>query len=108
MIKTEEFKRPDHPDFMTAKELADINFSGQRMNSISNNAEIWLEGRLRYSISADDLQRNPRAIEMAMSELFQLDRIMPDHEEARKLGAIQDEVDNIKLNAPIIINSSKH
>jgi len=99
--------RPDHPDFKTSSELKKANWSGQRMNTITNCAEIWLMGNLEASISPSDLQANPRAIEQAMSRIFQLDRIMPDHEEARKLGALQDEVDNMKMNAPIIL-TTKH
>lgn len=40
----EEFKRPDHPDFMTSNELYVASFTGIRHNSLSGYMEIWVEG----------------------------------------------------------------
>lgn len=42
--KSEEFKRPDHYDFMDSSELAKIKWSGMRHNSISHRMELWIEG----------------------------------------------------------------
>ena len=36
----EDFNRPSHPDFMTAKELKDMKFSGTRHNSLVDSIEI--------------------------------------------------------------------
>lgn len=107
MTELVDFKRPTHNDFATAKELRERNFSGIRNNSLNDSFEIWLDGDLKASVSQEALAINPRAIEEAYSTVFMLDRVMPDHEEARKLGAIKDEVDNLKLEAPIIINTTK-
>lgn len=42
--KTEEFKRPDHYDFMDASELRKVKWSGLRHNSISHRMELWIDG----------------------------------------------------------------
>lgn len=68
--KTEEFKRPTHPDFMNTKELQDIEFSGIRMNSITLDMEIWTAGDKRVCITASDLASDPKAVEKAWAELF--------------------------------------
>lgn len=105
MAEMEDFKRPTHNDFATAKELRERNFSGMRHNSINDSFELWLMGEIKDSISQEALAVNPNAVQEAMSEVFMLDRILPDHEEARKLGAIKDEVDNLKLEASIIVTT---
>lgn len=44
----EDFKRPNHTDFMTSSELSKIKFSGIRKNSISGCIEMWLEGEKKF------------------------------------------------------------
>lgn len=47
--KTEEFKRPDHYDFMDSAELKAAKFSGHRHSAISNQVEVWIEGECLLS-----------------------------------------------------------
>lgn len=47
VLRTENFKRPDHPDFMDSSELKKKEFSGVRLNKISQEWEIWTVGDLR-------------------------------------------------------------
>ena len=45
--KTEEFKRPDHYDFMDSSELKKIEWSGVRHNSITHRMELWIVGEVK-------------------------------------------------------------
>lgn len=101
-IQTEEFKRPDHPDFQTGSELAAKKFSGYRMNSLTDAAEIWLEGVVKAIITKDDLDKDGQAVNKAMSEVFMLDRILPDTPEARLLGRFNDDEANRKSDIVIV------
>jgi hypothetical protein len=49
--ETESFKRPDHPDFMDASELAVTKFTGLRCNQLGLQTEIWVLGEMRASVS---------------------------------------------------------
>lgn len=79
----DDFKRPDHPDFMDSAELRKIGWSGYRMNALTTDAEIWLKGEVKASISPQDLALNPQAINEAMADIFALDEAMPDTPQAR-------------------------
>lgn len=79
----EDFKRPDHPDFMTSAELAKIEFSGIRHNSISGNCEIWKMGNCTKMISKAEVLMDPDAINKAMEEVFALHDVMPDRRNER-------------------------
>jgi len=46
----ENFKRPDHPDFMDSTELATMRFTGMRHNSISDYMEVWIDGMKRMEM----------------------------------------------------------
>lgn len=94
MSKTEDFKRPTHPDFMDSAELRAIKWSGMRQNNLSNCAEVWLLGECKKSISPADLVKDPHAVQKAMSEIFMLDRILPDTPQARAYGKDKDTQDN--------------
>ncbi len=47
----EEFKRPDHTDFMTSAELKAMRWSGVRQNSISEERELWIDGEIKFKVS---------------------------------------------------------
>lgn len=70
--RTESYKRPDHPDFMTSDELKKRGFSGLRSNSISNNIEIWIDGEVRKTLTYGELAVNPMAMSQAYEEIFGL------------------------------------
>lgn len=74
----EDFKRPNHPDFMLASELKAANFSGLRVNSISKDMELWVRGEKVKSISESDIGFDPQAINKAVAEYFGLDEVQPD------------------------------
>lgn len=73
---TEEYKRSNHEDFCTSKELKDRDFYGIRHNSISNNREIWVAGELRASLNEDIIQMNPHKWEELYSETFGLKEVV--------------------------------
>lgn len=79
----EDFKRPDHPDFMTSSELKAKQWSGIRHNSITDTAEIWILGNLEETITATQVQLNPLAINEAFERLFALAEVMPDTDLAK-------------------------
>ena len=63
-----EFKRPDHPDFLTSAELKEKLFSGMRDHRMAMEYEIWVVGELVKRISYKDVERDPFAITKAMME----------------------------------------
>ena len=68
--KTEEFKRPDHPDFLTATELAAQGFTGVRSNSLNGDMECWVHGKKEFSVGQTEMGINPAAFEIAYAEHF--------------------------------------
>ncbi len=74
----EDFKRPDHPDFMTSSELKKADWSGIRHNSITQNCEIWLLGEMKASVSPEMVELNHHAIDEAYAEVFSLEEVRPD------------------------------
>lgn len=65
-IQTENIRRSDHNDFATTSELRERNFSGWRGNSLTNEMELWLHGRVRGTIK---IIQNPDAMASAMQRL---------------------------------------
>lgn len=106
----EDFKRPDHLDFMTTEELKKAEFTGYRQNSVSGNSEIWLMGELKASIGSYELDQDPQAINKAMQEIFMLDNVMPDTPVARLYGHAIDSLEtNSKSNVVLPFDSpTKH
>ena len=70
--KTENFKRSSHNDFATSAELKQRKFSGWRMNGITGNAELWIEGNLDMQVLGSEIMRNPTAVEEAHAKRFGL------------------------------------
>ena len=87
----EDFKRPNHPDFMFASELEKIKWSGLRHNSLSNDAEIWVLGEVVERVSKLQVQLNPLAINQAYEKVFGLKEVMPDTMDARLYIAQRDK-----------------
>ena len=86
----EGFERPKHPDFLTARELQNINFSGLRHNSILDVAELWILGQIAETVSAEQVKLNPLAINEAYERVFGLAEVMPDTADARAYVAIRN------------------
>ena len=101
-IQTEEIKRPDHPDFMDFTELKKIKFSGYRNNSLTSDCEIWLLGECVKKISPDMLRENGNIIQESLSEVFALNNILPDTEQARTYGLYRDREANRESSGIII------
>lgn len=81
----EDFKRPDHLDFMTVGELRTAKFTGLRHNSLTNDCEIWLCGFLEKIVSPNDIKLNPHAIDEAYADTFHMKiEARPDIPEVRK------------------------
>lgn len=79
----EDFKRPNHSDFQVSSELKAKEFTGIRHNSITNQAEIWVLGNLEKTVSYEEVQLNPLAINQAMEEVFAVHEVMPNTTAAR-------------------------
>lgn len=79
----EDFKRPDHPDFMDSAELRKAKWSGLRHNSLTDEAEIWMLGEVAERVSKQQTLLNPLAINEAYEKVFCLKEVMPDTLDAR-------------------------
>ena len=74
-MATDDFdsKRPDHPDFMTALELKNHEFSGVRTNSLSGDVEIWKFGEVAKIVRKEMLETHANAaIANALEDVFLL------------------------------------
>lgn len=96
----EDFRRPNHNDFATASELQERKFSGYRVNSITEDFEIWVMGYLKRKVSKVELTQNPKAINEAFEQVFALVDVMPDTKEARLLREKQAEANETSLILP--------
>lgn len=75
----ENFNRPNHPDFMVSSELKKEGFSGIRHNSLTDEAEIWLDGEIKATVSRAEVAFDPDALNKAFEKVFALEDVMPDH-----------------------------
>lgn len=91
---TEEYKRSNHKDFMDSRELEKAQHTGYRLNSITNDCEIWLKGKMVKSITAQQLALNPMAVGEAMEEIFAMKSALPDTAIARAYGEARDRQAN--------------
>ena len=66
------FKRPDHPDFNTESELKKMEFSGVRINSLTNEWEIWIVGERK----AYGNKKDRAAFEKAYADVFGLEHVV--------------------------------
>lgn len=67
------FTRPNHNDFATTAELRQRKFTGWRNNSVTGNAELWIEGNLDMEVTAAQIMLDPDSIEKAHVRRFGLD-----------------------------------
>lgn len=68
----DDFKRPDHPDFMVSSELKKEGWSGIRHNSLADSMEIWVEGELRGSMDRRTVALYPEKWEALYAVVFGL------------------------------------
>jgi len=70
---SQDFQRPNHPDFMSGSELTKIEFSGIRENSITGDVEIWTAGDLRFHMDKKLAEKYPEKFAEAYGRIFQID-----------------------------------
>lgn len=70
--KTEDYKRSDHNDFATSLELRERKFSGMRMNTISQQWELWVLGEVKEIIKAPHGKPSDADIEDVFKRVFGL------------------------------------
>jgi hypothetical protein len=70
----EDFKRPNHPDFMLSSELKAIEFSGIRHNSLTYEMELWLRGevKMRIAVSEYNTEHGQQLWNKTYSDIFGL------------------------------------
>lgn len=66
----DNFKRPNHPDFMDSSELAKIEFTGVRHNSLSHYQEMWVLGKKVFELPATEVQTNPEKWNAMFADFF--------------------------------------
>jgi hypothetical protein len=71
-IQTEQFKRPDHADFKLATELQKEEFSGWRHNKIGGELELWVNGKIKGTLSTVGGMPTQEAIHALMAKEFGL------------------------------------
>jgi hypothetical protein len=71
-IKTESFKRPNHPDFMDANELKKIEFTGIRQNNLGLQWEFWILGSIEKTVTFQAVALDPLALTKAHMEIFHM------------------------------------
>lgn len=86
----EDFKRPDHPDFMTSSELKAANFSGQRVNSVTGDWELWVQGECVRRVTQAEVKRDGQAINKAMAEYFGLEEVQPDLANLKRFRGVKE------------------
>lgn len=69
-IKTEDFKRSNHEDFATSSELKERSFSGYRMNTITDELEIWVRGILQGRVRAPGGRADEEAVQREFNKIF--------------------------------------
>lgn len=75
MQELEDFKRPLHADFATTAELKQREFSGIRINSITQEQELWTVGDLRLSMPLTTIHADSTAWDRAYEAIFKLNDV---------------------------------
>jgi hypothetical protein len=68
----EEYKRSNHPDFLTTSELKVREWSGVRKNSITDDYEFWVAGEIIKTVSLAAVKKDPFLLERTHIELFKI------------------------------------
>lgn len=71
--KTEHYQRSNHNDFALASELKERKFSGWRVNKLSMENELWVDGEIKARVTAAQEAMDPMACVKAQMEVFKLD-----------------------------------
>lgn len=71
----EDFKRPDHNDFALSSELRERRFTGIRLNSITNEQELWVEGHIRLTMDVEAIKRDETLWHRKYADIFDLTHV---------------------------------
>lgn len=76
----EDFKRPNHNDFLTAAELKKESFCGVRHNSLTDYMEFWIEGEVIFDMPAYDFATHQDIWKQKMADYLGLHKVdyLPD------------------------------
>ena len=69
-IKTAEQRRSDHSDYATSSELRNRKFSGYRLNTITQELELWVGGILRGVVPAPNGQPDEAKVQEISNRIF--------------------------------------
>lgn len=69
-IQTEDFKRSSHSDFATSSELKERAFSGYRLNTITDELEIWVRGIIQGRVRAPNGRADEDAVQREFNRIF--------------------------------------
>lgn len=68
----EDYKRSNHPDFLTTSELKVKEWSGVRKNSITDDYEFWVAGEIIKNVPVSAVRKDPYILERTHIELFKI------------------------------------
>ena len=71
--KSESYQRSAHNDFANEKELKERKFSGWRMNSVTRNTELWVEGEIKGQVTPVEISIDPLAADRLFRKTFKLE-----------------------------------
>lgn len=71
--KSENYQRSAHNDFANEKELKERKFSGWRMNSVTRNTELWVEGEIKGQVTPVEISIDPLAADRLFRKTFGLE-----------------------------------
>ena len=71
----EDFKRPNHSDFMTSEELRKSEFTGIRHNSLTDYLEIWVLGKKEAEMPKRVADANQEAWNRLYADVFALKHV---------------------------------
>lgn len=69
-IKTENIRRSNHEDFATSSELKERAFSGYRLNTITDELEIWVQGIIQGRVRAPNGRADEEAVQREFNKIF--------------------------------------
>lgn len=69
-IKTPDYKRSNHEDFATSSELRERAFSGYRLNTITDELEIWIRGSIAGRVKAPNGRADDEAVQREFNRIF--------------------------------------
>lgn len=66
----EDFKRPNHNDFLTSSELKAKRYNGIRFNSVTSDLECWIDGNVVFFSTQQELAIDHKDFDKKYGEHF--------------------------------------